>query len=235
MNSINIDGHKLKTIVFSGNLYRADRNFASAGISAAQNYKDAPMKYFTLYKDETIAYTKYGMRNIKSWKVTAPLVLIDIFDISTRNSLKELIGADALNIAFPLNKNGKVYRVSEENTKNKNDDVLRNICSLGGVDGYLMHKQEERSGGIGSFHSEVGLCAKAFSKLVLVDLEKANVAPVIAPRRNKRKTVSNMRRLNFSMNNNVVMRNNTAMRNNMTMRNNTKKNMFSKMMMFDNI
>jgi hypothetical protein len=229
MNSINIDGHKLKTIVFSGNLYRADRNFASVGISAAQNYKDAPMKYFTLYKDETSAYTKYGMRNIKTWKVSAPLVLIDIFDISTRNSLKELIGANALNVAFPLNKNGKVYRVSEENTKNKNDDVLRNICSLGAVDGYLMHKQEERIGGIVSFHSEVGLCPKAFSKLVLIDLEKANVAPVIAPRRNKRKTVSNMRRLNFSMNNNM------GVRNNMVMRNNTRKNMFSKMMMFDNI
>ena len=179
---------KIKTIRYTGELYRADRTIARIGNSAANNYREAPMKYFTLHKHETSAYTQYGMPFVKTWTVSEdkPLILIDIMNRTTRNSIKTEIGTDAFNIAFPINAAGNVYRVSEENTKHMNNTALRTICQLGQgelgkYDGYIMQTQQERNS-VGFFHSEVGLCPSAFSKLKLSSVERVAVPPPIKPR-----------------------------------------------------
>ncbi len=191
MNTIQFRGKRLKVFHYTGHLYRADCETFSRGSLASQNYRTAPMKYFTLEKGETSAYSRRGYPFIKTWRPSEPLILIDIFDVPTRNALKDLIGANgstnAINIAFPLNNKGSVYRVSEENTKNKNDDVLRSICEQGVFDGYYMGKQVARNK-VGTFHSEVGLCPSAFRKLVLESVEKDPSAPPCMKNRSNEKT-----------------------------------------------
>jgi hypothetical protein len=58
-----------------------------------------------------------------------------------------------------------------------NDRVLGSICDLGKYDGYIMNSQEARNG-VGSFHSEVGLCKHAFNKLKLVTSVRAAPPPL---------------------------------------------------------
>jgi len=166
--------NNIKVREFSGELYRADSKTSVNGINAANNYRNAPMKYFTLIKSETNTYTRYGKPHVKTWVVSPerPLILIDIMNRQTRNSIRDAIGEEALNIEFPVNNNGAVYRVSEENTKSMNDKALGSICDLGKYDGYIMNSQEARNG-VGSFHSEVGLCKHAFDKLKLVESVRA--------------------------------------------------------------
>lgn len=194
--------NNIKTIEFSGELYRADNRTSINGISASNNYRNAPMKYFTLHKSETNTYTRYGKPFVKTWVVSQerPLVLIDIMNRHTRNSIRNSIGAQALNIAFPINEEGSVYRVSEENTKSMNDRVLGSICELGNYDGYIMNSQQNRKG-VGSFHSEVGLCKHAFDKLKLVEAVRAAPPSLQRPTLKRRRYNNNTR--NARSNNNT--------------------------------
>lgn len=191
-NLINVNGQKLKTVHYNKSLFRADKRTFKEGKSASLNYRNAPMKYFTLNKNELGAYTKYGMPYIKTWKPSESLILIDILHRPTREALSKLIGANSLNIAFPIKEN-KVSRISEENTRQHDDIVLSNICKLANIDGYLMEKLEKNGKYV--FHSEVGLCPRGFEKLVLEHVEKNSV---VVPRLSDRKT----RRREFKNNEN---------------------------------
>jgi len=224
MNTILFRGKHLKVVHYTGRLYRADCETFSEGLSASQDYRGAPMKYFTLEKQETYAYSRRGYPFIKTWRTERQLILIDIFDVPTRNALKELIGSGAINTAFPLHEKGFVYRVSEENTKNKDDDVLRSICEQGVFDGYYMRRQLSRGNGlVSSFHSEVGLCPGAFGKLVLEQVEKDREAPpcikkkVGAPVKTRRS-----RFFRNNNNNNKSNKNNNTNKNNKSNKNNNK-------------
>jgi hypothetical protein len=222
----NMNENQIKTINFTGQLYRADNKTAYIGNSADKNYRDAPMKYFTLNKEETSSYTKYNKPYIKTWNIIEDksLNLIDIMNRNTRNSVKRKIGSNAFNIAFPVNTAGNVYRFSEENTKSKNNDALRSICELGEYDGYIMNRQVAKNTlGVGGFHSEVGLCPHAFNKLKLVAIEKAAEPPRMKPRS------SLSRRLNIKpINNRSTLKRKRNNTNNTNNKNNNYNNRITK-------
>lgn len=155
-----------KTVLNDGQLlFRANKSNARNGTVGSTNYRGATFKYFTLTKNEVSAYTKYGTTYTKTWKITDNLNLINILDYKTRQKLEsEFITNNekrALNTAFPI-ENNTVSR----NSINVNTDniVLKRLCELG-YDGYYMKT-------INAFHSEVGLCSSALSKLKLVKSEK---------------------------------------------------------------
>ena len=75
MNSITIDGRRLKIVRFRDRLYRANRSTFTVGSKASNDYRGAPIKYFTLNEDELKAYTKYGMPYKKTWEPESDLVL----------------------------------------------------------------------------------------------------------------------------------------------------------------
>lgn len=231
MNTIEFRGKRLRVVHYTGRLYRADCERFTVGSLGYQDYRGAPMKYFTLNKAETKSYARRGFPFIKTWQTIQPLVLIDIFHVPTRNALKELIGSNAINVAFPEHHEGFIYRVSEENTKNKDDDVLRSICQLGVFDGYYMARQSSRENGlVGTFHSEVGLCSDAFRKIRLDDVEKDAEAPPCMKNRGEktRKVRRSFRNRNNNYNNNNSRnreRNRGRNRNNMWNRRNTRNNL----------
>lgn len=171
MNSINIGSKRLKVVRFKQPLFRANRNTFTVGLKSSTNYRGAPIKYFTLNESELKAYTKYGMPYKKTWQPESDLVLIDILDLSTRRALGELIGEDSLQYSFPIN-GRKVSRVSEENAKEHDDNVLKAICQLDPrLDGYYM-KRLTNNNGEQIFHSEVGLCPRAYDKLKLTSVKR---------------------------------------------------------------
>ena len=138
---------------------------------ASENYKNAPLKYFTLNRKNIKTYRKEGTTYAKNWNVTDELNLVDILDLKTREAIKAKFNKDktfieAIEKAFPI-LNDKVGRdssnVEEDNT------VLRKICELG-YDGYYMESKN-------AFHSEIGLCRKAFNKLKLEKNAKHKYMP----------------------------------------------------------
>lgn len=212
MNTMNLErnGEKLRVVRVRVPLYRANKTRLysykpnmTMGLPdhlATAEYSNAPFKYFTLNKNELKAYTKYGMPFMKTWRPQEDLVLVDILHKPTRDALAKIIGSESLNVAFPLNGN-TVSRISNENTRVYDDNVLRSICDLG-LDGYYMKRLANNNKIV--FHSEVGLCKRAFSKLRIEDIEKT-LEPPRAPTRNyshnsARKTRRSI--LNNSNNNN---------------------------------
>lgn len=189
-NSIEVGGKILKIKNFSGPLFRANQTTYTPGISANILYQGAPMKYFTIKKNETSAYTKYGRPYIKTWQPTSNLRLVDILHTPTRKALEELIDKNALNTAFPLRDNN-THRYSNINTKNKNDKVLKGLCDLG-LDGYYMDTLYNRNDKY-VFHSEVGLCQNALSKLKLAYVNKNRSNPPQLNSRKRRRTYKNNR------------------------------------------
>ena len=188
----------IKTRTYNGKLYRANStSFITSG-KASNNYRNAPMKYFTLNSSELKTYIPRGRPYVKNWKTTDSLELVDILDLNTRKALEAIPGLkNALNIAFPIEKN-VVLRVSTELTKNQDDIVLGKLCELG-YDVYYMET-------IGGFHSEVGLCPKALRKLELEQSKRNTNTGVEGPtkknRRAKRNNNNNTRRKpSFSLNN----------------------------------
>jgi hypothetical protein len=173
----------IKTRTYNGKLYRANETSFIPGSKASNNYKNAPMKYFTLNKSELKTYIPRGRPYVKNWKTTAPLELVDILDLSTRRALESTPGLKgALKIAFPVEKN-LVLRVSTELTKNQDDIVLGKLCELG-YDGYYMET-------IGGFHSEVGLCPKALHKLELEKSKRNTNTGIEGPTKKKRRPSNN--------------------------------------------
>jgi len=175
----------IKRIEFNDILYRANESANyKPNTSAVINYAGAPMKYFTLNKNETKAYTTHGKLYVKSWMPTSPLNLIDILHLPTRRALAQIIGDESLNIAFPII-NNKVSRISEMNTREHDDNVLQAICENRLADGYYMRAIENNNRYV--FHSEVGICPSAFHKLKLSNVNKnRSIAPSLnRSRRNK--------------------------------------------------
>jgi hypothetical protein len=210
MNYISYAGQNLKIIRYpkiasdSGYLYRVDKD-------EINTYNGASIKFFALTERNTNSYAK-NAKFLKKWEVKQgnQLILLDILDIPTREALAEIIGHSALNIAFPIrydndyevvqpesrgnpqSVNNAMYmqkkithigRYSNSNpaTGNPDYDVLKAICSLGIVDGYYMEPVE-------NFHSEIGLCGKALSKLKLVSTSRSSA--YIPPINKIRKTRS---------------------------------------------
>jgi hypothetical protein len=177
MNTIKIKKFKSKLFRANKNLFnKNDRLIYKANtnknILASVNYKNAPLKYFTLNRKEVNGYTKEGRTYIKNWNVVEELNLVDILDLSTRRSLEDKFKNDtsfkeAIKGAFPINNNNKVGRVSSN--VDEDNIVLNRICELG-YDGYYMEKA-------GESHSEVGLCKKAFKKLKLISKPEMKSMP----------------------------------------------------------
>lgn len=198
MSSINVGGRRLKIVRFNDKLFRANRNTFTVGLKASTNYRGAPIKYFTLNEDELKVYTKYGMPYKKTWEPESDLVLVDILDLSTRRTLGELIGEDSLQYSFPII-GRKVSRVSQEDAKEHDDNVLKAICRLDSrLDGYYMRKLTNNNGEQ-LFHSEVGLCPGAYNKLKLTSVTRNinQAAPAIkkqGPTRRRNNNNNNNRR-----------------------------------------
>jgi hypothetical protein len=204
MNKINHQDKSLKIIKFNNFLYRADPYKIT-------NYKGANIKYFTQNKKETNTYANYYARQgslayITTWKPIEDLILIDILHKPTRIALSELIGKKSLDISFPIIGN-IVSRISEEDTKNEDYKVLKDICSLNIADGYIMNKLENNNGKY-VFHSEIGLCSNAFSKLELISSVK-NLKNPPAPKTRKNKH----KRINYTINKNNKNNKNNNMNN----------------------
>ena len=157
---------KEKILKTGQELFRANKINSKNNAIASENYKGAPVKYFTLNKNEVSAYTKYGTTYTKTWNVTGNLKLVDILDYDTRIKLENdftVNEREALNDAFPVNKKREI--VSRNSSSVRIDNiVLKRLCNLG-YDGYYMRS-------IRAFHSEVGLCPYGFSKLKMVKSEK---------------------------------------------------------------
>lgn len=197
MNTINYQGKRFRVKFFDGPLYRANRSTSLVVLNpnidprpkipnknkGSNIYANAPIKYFALGESETKAYSKYGMPYIKTWRPTEQLTLIDILHTPTRKALAEIIGSESLNKSFPIRGNMTI-RISEENQKFYDDNVLLAICQLGMADGYYMDKIENNNN-VPGFHSEVGLCPTAFKKIKLVN-ERKNIVPPQGPTRKRR-------------------------------------------------
>lgn len=184
---------EIKIIKFQAPLFRANKNLfennilkyrankAKKNTLASNNYKNAPTKYFTLKRNEVNAYTKQGTTYIKNWNVTEELNLVDILDLKTRKNLEDKFKnhknfVNAISEAFPIN--GNIVRRISSSTKEDNE-VLNKICELG-YDGYYMDVEGKNIG----FHSEVGLCKKAFNKLKLM---KNSERKVVANNKTKKR------------------------------------------------
>lgn len=159
-------------------------------VIASNTYKGAPVKYFTLTEKELNAYTKKNTTYKKTWEVTDTIRLVDILDLETRKELAKKfnrIQVSALNTAFPVEEN-----VVSRNSVNVDIDniVLKALCELK-YDGYYMDT-------IKAFHSEVGLCPSAYSKLKLVKSEPKKEAPTLKRKGNNNERVgrNRTRRLN---------------------------------------
>ncbi len=176
--------NKIKTITFNGNLYRANKTDAKKGKSAANNYKGAPIKYFTLNKSELSAYTKKGTTYKKTWNANN-LTLVDILDLETRQELEKKFKNEelkkSLRTAFPIS-DRKVSRKSNSETTIDDYAMLKELCRLG-YDGYYMKT-------INEFHSEVGLCPKVFDQLKLRENAEEVRAPINIKRKSKKNYIS---------------------------------------------
>jgi hypothetical protein len=186
----------IKTIKYNGKLYRANQTSYIPKGKASNNYKNAPMKYFTTNKSELKAYIPRNRPYVKNWKTTEELELVNILDLNTRKALEGIPDLkSALDIAFPINNNTRVLRVSTEITKNQDDIVLGKLCKSG-YDGYYMEP-------VGGFHSEVGLCPKALYKLELEKVKRNTNAGIAGPTKKKRRFNNNNNTRRFNNNNNT--------------------------------
>jgi hypothetical protein len=203
---------KIKTILYDSPLFRANKDIIARGTKASNNYKNYKIKYFTKNKSELKAYVEYGKPIKKEWEPTSKLLLINIQDLATRKELEKYISKASLDIAFPII-GSKVSRVSTEASRNHDDIVLHGICSLGEYDGYCMESIKNEHGN-SKFHSEIGLCKKAFDKLKLKNYE-----------RNKNQGVKGPKKLRYTRNNNNNNSNNNSNNNNRSRRFTRRLNM----------
>jgi hypothetical protein len=175
-----MEGIKVKILKPNEILYRANSSKseyfstkAEPGNLASINYDEAPVKYFTLSEKGTESYSNNGVSVLKAWELKNEnpenkIKLIDILDLSTREKLEELFTTNeekkTFKKAFPI-VNGRVSRNSKS-TK-KDNIVLNKLCTLNDYDGYYMSGFDINPEAKHSFHSEVGLCGRALSKLKL--------------------------------------------------------------------
>ena len=201
---------QIKTISYTGSLWRADKNSSSI-------YSNTNIKYFALSEPEIQTYVERAHRQYKKhWatKMGQELNLVNILDLKTRMALDDnpKMSKEALKNSFPVNK-GKVSRVSDFKP---DDTVLRGLCSLG-YDGYYMKNLTNNKGNY-VFHSEIGLCRNAFSKIELKETkinksQAPNIPvkkrPLSRTRRNNNNNNGTRRRRQFTLNNNNNNNNNS--------------------------
>ena len=184
-----------KVIEYTGPLFRAEQFKGMNNTSANQHYNQTiPYHFFTTVKSEVEPYRKYGTTYTKTWQADEPLLLLDIMDLSTRQLLEQNINKNKLKTAFPIIGNN-VYRISDEETDHIDRAILKEICSLQHngrpVDGYYMKKQTAPlPQNISPFHSEIGLCRRAFNKLMLRASEK-KIQPKRMVRATKKRNIEN--------------------------------------------
>jgi hypothetical protein len=198
---IEFAGRRFRVVSYSGDLWRADRQTRGVGSLASNNYAGTEIKYFTTAHHEVASYSSRGMPHVKLWRPQRALVLIDMMDPATREAVRAMMAdpaeARALNTAFPVAANGSIYRVSGEDTAGEDDRFLEALCrTLTFADGYYMPAQVPREVGVGSFHSEVGLCRRALRELVLFASRREGPppAPNNATRRRRRPNRNNENR-----------------------------------------
>jgi hypothetical protein len=213
---------RIKTIKYTGPLFRANKNIynkknktkiiykankAKSGNLASNNYKNAPTKYFTLKRKNVNAYTKEGTTYTKNWNVVKVLDLVDILDLNTREAIEEKFKNDtvfvnAITDAFPII-DGIVRRISS--SSEQDNEIIYKICKLG-YDGYYMDVEGKNIG----FHSEIGICNKAFKKLKLMKNSERKYVPNNVTKKTKSRFTMNinnnnngtLRQPQFTMNNN---------------------------------
>lgn len=169
-------------------LWRADKDHTAPNTLASVAYIGAEIKFFATKKEEIRDYATKSPYE-KQWRILQPLNLLDIMDVSTRDELFNNAPIEiqkSIDIAFPKDKDGKVFRYSEAETASHDYKVLNYICRLPtAVDGYFMDRQQPRNNGshiIIPFHSEVGLCRSALSKLILQSQEMNNPPALVRQR-----------------------------------------------------
>lgn len=158
------------------NNFKYSANSVKPGNLASKNYEGAQLKYFSLSENGTKSYQQEGVSIVKEWELNQnsdKIKLVDILDLSTRIKLKEKFTTTeekkALEKAFPIVDNS---RVSRNSRKTEEDNiVLKKICNMG-YDGYYMTGPDINKEASHSFHSEVGLCRSALSKLKLKSTKK---------------------------------------------------------------
>ncbi len=143
-----------------------------------KRFEDDNIRYFSLTREEVVSYARRKAPYIRTFKTTSPLRLLDMQNPSTRETLLRRFSGDkqitnAIKTAFQ-EKNGRIYRFSSIETQSLNDMSLKSICELNDVDGYYTPK--ESTNPLFRFHSEIGLCRKAFHKLQLVHTEKSGLS-----------------------------------------------------------
>lgn len=191
-----------KVIEYTGPLFRAEQFKGMNNTRANEHYNNSvPYHFFTTVKAEVEPYRKYGITYTKTWQADEPLLLLDIMNLNTRQLLEKNINKNKLKTAFPIIGNN-VYRISDEETDHIDRAILKEICSLRHnghpIDGYYMKKQTAPlPQNISPFHSEIGLCRRAFNKLMLRASEKK-----IQPKRMVRETKKLNTRNNSNNSNN---------------------------------
>jgi len=174
-------------VEYSDPLWRADYKYFAPNGLASDNYNGAKYKFFATQEHEVSAYTRKGMSKVKKWVPQEPLGLLPMFHRETRDSVYDAMspeGKRAMDIAFPVDAGGHVYRVSEEDSTWADYAFLDEVCRLGIADGYIIPPQLPRNG-VGFFHSEVGLCFAAFDSLKLEKIE-TNAPPAMTRKRRGR-------------------------------------------------
>lgn len=195
---VRAEGHRLRMITYDAPLYRGDK-MTSNETQANRHYTTRYDKFFATRENETAKYIQNALKGYtKEWKVTAPLHLIDILDLETRQALEHLVEHPALlDTAFPIRHN-KVYRYSEDDTGQIDAQLLGELCRIrtddgAPIEGYYMAKQQPNAArqsedpDIIGFHSEVGLCRSAFHKLFLTRTKFSKKAPNQKNERNTKK------------------------------------------------
>jgi hypothetical protein len=203
-------------ISYTGELFRADEDIGSTpiGETAVAHYPaNYTHQFFTLTNGETSSYRDKGVRHTKTWEVNqaTPLLLLNILDADTRSWVLSELNSNnsrrALHIAFPV-RNNAVYRRSNSTTVNVDRNILNIMCGLTlpdgrQIDGYYMAQQknlparfiqnEYSNIPISKFHSEVGLCRRAFDKITLRHIKRTYV-PHMNRRSKTRKQKNNNNR-----------------------------------------
>lgn len=189
---------KTVTLETDSVVWRADAFQSSLNVTANTVYPSPYNKYFTLTREETSGYVSRKPFQ-KEWKLTRPLILIDMKDMNSRNFI--LAAADAstrrhIETAFPVRSDGSIYRYSEEDTAASDDVMLEFLCNNRDrllkesgvrIDGYFSSRQEG-DGQAMSFHSEIGLCYDALANLTLASQTKVPVPAKIS--NNKRRSMT---------------------------------------------
>jgi hypothetical protein len=174
-------------VEYSDPLWRADYHYFARNGLASDNYNGAKYKFFATQEHEVAAYTRKGMNKVKKWVPQEALGLLAMFNRETRDSVYAAMspeGKKAMDVAFPVDTSGRVYRVSDEDSTWADYTVLDELCRLGIADGYIIPAQLPRDG-VGFFHSEIGVCFAAFDSLRLESI-RTNAPPAMTRKRRDR-------------------------------------------------